>query len=216
MRVPMKLLNIASRFAPELLCFQQSAESRNRVALTFDDGPHPEYTPRILDILGQLEVRATFFFQGVNAAQWPALVRRAHSAGHQIAAHGVDHVATSTQRRDAALVNATACHALLCEIAGAHLAPYYRPPYGDITFSALRDLGQRGYRLAFWSYDSRDSFCDAAADIEDRLARVPPRPGSIILFHDDYAHTVAALPQVISTLRARQLSFATVAELCHE
>lgn len=216
MRAPMKLLSLASRFAPQLLCFERPAENQNRVALTFDDGPHPEHTPRILDILGQLEVRATFFFQGVNAARWPALVRRAHSAGHQIAAHGVNHVATSTQRREAALVNATACHALLCEISGAHLAPFYRPPYGDITFGALRDLGQRGYRLAFWSYDSRDSFCDKAADIEARLSRSAPSPGSIILFHDDYAHTVEALPQVIATLRARQLSFATVAELCHE
>lgn len=216
MRLPMKLLSLASRFAPDLLCFAQPAEDRNRVALTFDDGPHPEYTPRILEILAQQEVRATFFFQGVNAARWPALVRRVHSAGHQIAAHGVDHVATSTQSRDAALVNATACHALLCEISGTHLAPYYRPPYGDITFGALRDLGQRGYRLAFWSYDSRDSFCDKAADIEQRLSRTAPPPGSIILFHDDYAHTVEALPQVIATLRARQLSFATVAELCNE
>ncbi len=210
----MKLLNIASRFAPELLCFEQTAERQNRVALTFDDGPHPEYTPRILEILARLEVRATFFFQGVNAANWPALVRRAHSAGHQIAAHGVDHVAASTQPTNEAIVNAIACHAVLCEISGSHLEPYYRPPYGDITLGALRDLKQRGYRLAFWSYDSRDSFCETADAIESRISSSMPRPGSIILFHDDYEHTVEALPRVIATLRARQLSFVTVSELC--
>ena len=71
----MKLLSLASRFAPELLCFERPAENRNRIALTFDDGPHPEHTPRILDILARQEVRATFFFQGVNAARWPMLVR---------------------------------------------------------------------------------------------------------------------------------------------
>ena len=211
----MKLLSLASRFAPELLCFEQPSEQQNRVALTFDDGPHPDHTPRILDILARLEVRATFFFQGLNAARWPELVRRAHAAGHQIAAHGVDHVAASTQPSRVAADNAISCHAVLCEIAGSNLAPYYRPPYGDITFGALRDLSQRGYRLAFWSYDSRDSFCDTAADIQKRISRSTPPAGSIILFHDDYAHTVEALPQVISTLRARQLSFVTVAELCH-
>ena len=102
----MKLLSLASRFAPDLLCFEQPAETRNRVALTFDDGPHPEYTPRILEILGKLEGRATFFFQGLNAARWPELVRRAHAAGHQIAAHGVDHVAASTQPSRVAADNA--------------------------------------------------------------------------------------------------------------
>ena len=76
----MKLLSLASRFAPELLCFDQPAETQNRVALTFDDGPHPEYTPRILEILGKLEVRATFFFQGLNAARWPELVHPFASA----------------------------------------------------------------------------------------------------------------------------------------
>jgi peptidoglycan-N-acetylglucosamine deacetylase len=213
MRLPMKLLSLASRFAPNLLYFERSAERGNRVALTFDDGPHPEYTPRILEILARMEVRATFFFQGLNAARWPELVRRAHSAGHQIAAHGVDHIAASTQPVRIASENAIACHAVLCEISGSNLAPYYRPPYGDITFGALRDLGQRGYRLAFWSYDSRDSFCNTAADIERRIAKSAPPPGSVILFHDDYAHTVEALPQAISTLRARRLSFVTVAEL---
>jgi peptidoglycan-N-acetylglucosamine deacetylase len=211
----MSLLNVASRFAPELLCFAQPPALGNRVALTFDDGPHPDYTPRILDILAQHDARATFFFQGNNAALWPPLVRRAYAAGHQVAAHGVEHVAASTQRDDGAATNAIECHAVLCEIAGADLAPYYRPPYGDITLGALRTLSRRGYRLAFWSYDSRDSFVDSAQDIEMRIATAAPPAGSILLFHDDYAHTVEALPRVLDTLRERGLTFVTVAELCH-
>jgi peptidoglycan-N-acetylglucosamine deacetylase len=214
MRVPMKILNLASRFAPALLCFESPEERRNRVALTFDDGPHPEHTPRILDILRDAGVRATFFFQGSNAAQWPALVRRAHAEGHQVAAHGIDHVAASKQSGQAAFDNAVQCHALLCEISGVHLPRYYRPPYGDITFNALRALGRRGYRLAFWNYDSNDSYVTSATEIEKRVAATAPSAGSIVLLHDDYAHTVAALPQVLDTLRARGLSFVTVAELC--
>jgi peptidoglycan-N-acetylglucosamine deacetylase len=214
MRVPMKILNLASRFAPALLCFESPEERRNRVALTFDDGPHPEHTPRILDILRDAGVRATFFFQGSNAAQWPALVRRAHAEGHQVAAHGIDHVAASKQTGQAATDNAVQCHALLCEISGVHLPRYYRPPYGDITFNALRALGRRGYRLAFWSYDSNDSYVTSASEVEKRVAATAPSAGSIVLLHDDYAHTVAALPQVLDTLRDRGLSFVTVAELC--
>jgi peptidoglycan/xylan/chitin deacetylase (PgdA/CDA1 family) len=210
----MKILNLASRFAPALLCFESPEERRNRVALTFDDGPHPEHTPRILDVLRDAGVRATFFFQGSNAAQWPALVRRAHAEGHQIAAHGIDHVAASKQSGAAATDNAVQCHALLCEISGTHLPRYYRPPYGDITFHALRALGRRGYRLAFWNYDSNDSHVTSASEIEKRVAATAPNAGSIVLLHDDYAHTVAALPQVIDTLRDRGLSFVTVAELC--
>ena len=216
MRVPMKILNLASRFAPALLCFESPEERRNRIALTFDDGPHPEHTPRILDVLRDTGVRATFFFQGGNAAQWPALVRRAHADGHQIAAHGIEHVAASKQRNGDAADNAIQCHALLCEIAGAHLPRYYRPPYGDITFHALRSLGRCGYRLAFWSYDSNDSFVSNSGEIESRIASQTPEPGSIVLFHDDYSHTVDALSRVIDTLRARGLSFVTVAELCDE
>jgi peptidoglycan-N-acetylglucosamine deacetylase len=214
MRVPMKILNLASRIAPALLCFESPEERRNRVALTFDDGPHPEHTPRILDILRDAGVRATFFFQGSHAAQWPALVRRAHAEGHQVAAHGIDHVAASKQSGKAATDNAVQCHALLCEISGVHLPRYYRPPYGDITFNALRALGRRGYRLAFWSYDSNDSYVTSATEIEKRVAATAPSAGSIVLLHDDYAHTVAALPQVIDTLRDRGLFFVTVAELC--
>jgi len=212
----MTLLNVASRFAPGLLCFNGADASQHRVALTFDDGPHPEHTPKILDILKRAGVRATFFFQGTNAARWPALVRRAFADGHQIAAHGVDHVAASEQSGDAAAANAIHCHALLCEIAGTDLPRFYRPPYGDITLGALRELRRRGYRFAFWSYDSRDSFLEGADEIARRITEQQPPDGSILLFHDDYAQTAAALPSVLERLRERKLELVTVAELCHE
>lgn len=210
----MSLLRTASRWYADRLFF--GAESRDddvRVAITFDDGPHPDHTPGILDTLRSCAVPATFFFQGSNARKRPDLVRRAYAEGHQVAGHGVEHVSALAQTGSAVLADAEACHDALTQIVGAPLPRYFRPPYGDMTLGGLRHLSRRDFKLAYWTYDSNDSFVQSGAEIVARLSAAPPAPGSVLLFHDDYGLTVEALPRVIELLRARGLTFATVNDL---
>ena len=213
LRLPMSLLRTASRWYAGRLFFGAEASGDSRIALTFDDGPHPEFTPRILDTLRDARVPATFFFQGSNARKRPDLVRRAHTEGHQVAGHGVEHVSALKQAGSAVLADAEDCHALLSEIVGGPLPRYFRPPYGDMTLGGLRHLSRRDFKLAYWTYDSNDSFVKSGEEIVARLGAAPPAAGSVVLFHDDYGLTVDALPRVIELLRARGLTFATVNDL---
>ncbi len=208
----MRLLRTVSRWYPDLLRFELPPSGAQRVALTFDDGPHPDVTPAILDVLARQEATATFFFQGSNARRLPDIVRRAHAAGHQIAAHGEDHTSALKQTAAATCANASLCHQGLSDIVGVELPRYFRPPYGDMTFAGLRGLRREGFRLAYWSYDSNDSFASGADEVLARIDAEPPQAGSIVLFHDDYPLTAEALPRVLDALRGQGLSFATVAD----
>lgn len=199
---PTTLLRWGSRLAPELLQFRLPRGGAS-FALTFDDGPHPAHTPRILELLGRSRVRATFFLQGELCERHPDLVRRVIAEGHRVGSHGWDH--RSARRLDAAeaLLQATRCHELLCQLAGQPLPRLHRPPYGEMTLGALIRLAREGFRLVFWSYDSRDSFVTDAASLQERFETQPPKPGDIILLHEDYPLTVSALPSLLEALQVR-------------
>lgn len=209
----MRLLRTASRWYSDLLLFGAPADGSPRLAITFDDGPTAAHTPRILDALRGLDVPATFFFQGSNVSRNPELVRRAHAEGHQVAGHGIAHVSALKLSAPEVLRDAQTCHELLENVVGAPLPRYFRPPYGDMTLGGLRLLNRAGFRIAYWTYDSNDSFVKSAAAIEQRFSAEPPTPGGVVLFHDDYGLTAEALPAVIRYLRSRGLGFATFHDL---
>ncbi|HWL64119.1 MAG TPA: polysaccharide deacetylase family protein [Steroidobacteraceae bacterium] len=183
-------------------------QPRRQLALTFDDGPHPDTTPPILDALAAAGAHATFFVQGSAAATAPHIIRRAHSEGHCIASHGMTHVSARRQPAAEAVANATQCHDLLQQVLGAELPRLYRPPYGELSLGALRGLLASEFRLEFWSRDSLDSFVDSAAELRHRFTQSPPADGDILLFHDDYRLTAEALPDLLRQIRAA--GFATV------
>ncbi len=149
------------------------------IALTFDDGPHPEYTPRLLDILQRHDAHATFFMVGESAQQYPHLVQRVAEAGHTIGNHGWDHASfpllTGAQRRE---------QMRRCERA---LAPYgervFRPPYGHQNRASRLDALLLGYQVIAWNsmaHDWLDHDADTMLDaIKDGL-----KPGAIVLLHD--------------------------------
>jgi peptidoglycan/xylan/chitin deacetylase (PgdA/CDA1 family) len=204
--VPMRLLRQLNRYGATQLVFR----THNAVALSFDDGPHPELTPRLLDTLAQARVAATFFVQGCHARRWPELVRRCLAGGHQVASHGMEHVSALTQSASAAIANGNDCHQLLCDVTGQPLPRYYRPPYGQIGLQSLLGLRRLGFVLAWWSIDSNDSYVNTAPDALAQIRRQPITSGDIVLFHDDYPHTAEALPAIVRELAARGLSFDTI------
>jgi peptidoglycan-N-acetylglucosamine deacetylase len=177
-----------------------------RACVTFDDGPHPQQTPVLLDALARADTKATFFLQGAHAREWPQLVREIHLAGHQVANHGFSHSSARSLPLTAYVSEVEQTQAMLEDIVGCELRRDFRPPYGDTTVRAFASLAKRGYRWTFWSHDSHDSDVRDSQQLVERIAGLNLRSGDIILFHDDYAHTVAAMPHILSGLRATGLA----------
>jgi peptidoglycan/xylan/chitin deacetylase (PgdA/CDA1 family) len=186
--------------------------SGNGCALTFDDGPHVQGTPAVLEILAAAGVKATFFLVGEQVRRNPALAREILAAGHGVAVHCDRHrnllrLAPWQVREDIARALAS------IEDATGHSPTLYRPPYGVLNASALRVARARGWRTLLWSQWGRD--WEARATPESIAARVTDgvQEGSVLLLHDadDYSargswrRTAAALPEVLETLAARGL-----------
>jgi len=182
-------------------------------ALTFDDGPHAQGTPAVLELLAAAGVRATFFLVGEQVRRNPSLAREIVAAGHGIGVHCERHrnllrLTPAQTRRDI-----ERAEAVIAETTG--LAPaLYRPPYGVLNAAALRLARGRGWRTLLWSHWGRD--WERRATPESIAARVTggAGAGAVLLLHDadDYSapgswqRTAAALPRVLATLAERGLS----------
>lgn len=149
------------------------------VALTFDDGPHPEFTPQLLDLLAKYDASATFFMVGKAAQKYPDLIRRVAGGGHAIGNHSWDHpsfpLITRAQRRE----QLHACQQVLRPFA----QPLFRPPYCEQSVASHLDALTLGYRVIAYDVSASD-WCEPDPQImtEQLLRRV--RPGSIVLLHD--------------------------------
>lgn len=198
---------------PSVVLYRGAPVNPPRVALTFDDGPHPETTSRILDAFAQGGHKATFFLQGSEAARSPALVREIHAAGHQVGNHAYSHETPRRLGRRDYVREVLETQQLLEDIVGQRLSPLFRPPYGAVSVATFASLVRRGYRFVFWSRDSGDSDIRDAQALSTRFAATPVRPGEIVLLHEDYAHTVAALPSIIGELERRSCQMVRVTDL---
>jgi peptidoglycan-N-acetylglucosamine deacetylase len=181
-------------------------------ALTFDDGPHAQGTPAVLELLAGQDVRATFFLVGEQIRRNPSLPREILAAGHEIGLHcdrhrnllrlGPRQVREDLARAEEAIVASTGHSPLL-----------YRPPYGVLNAAALRLARSRGWRTLLWSHWGRDWEARATPDSIAAKLTGGAGPGSVLLAHDadDYSapdswrRTVAALPRVLETMRERSL-----------
>lgn len=179
------------------------------VALTFDDGPNPDATPRILDALAAADARATFFILGRHAERWPALVRRVHAEGHAIGNHGYYHrklhFKSPAYVRDDLTRGADAIAHACGERPALFRAPHgFRSPWVN---AVARSLGERvvGWTLGVWDSDR------PGADAIARRTLDGARPGAILLLHDgdgydadgDRRQTAEAVPAVLAGLAAR-------------
>ena len=167
------------------------------VALTFDDGPHPQDTPAMLEVLGRHGARGTFFFLGKPASRQPELVARVAAAGHAIGSHGWDHTsfALATARHRRAQLRWTA------DALRPHAAALFRPPYGEITPAGRLDALRCGHRVVCWDALAEDWRSDPPELLVDRVLR-RLRPGSIVLLHDTLATAIAEEDRDRSAVRA--------------
>jgi peptidoglycan-N-acetylglucosamine deacetylase len=176
-------------------------------ALTFDDGPHPQGTPAVLEALAAAGASATFFLVGEQVRANQSLAREILVAGHSIGLHCDRHrnllrLSAKQTRADIARAEAS-----IGEAAGQ--APtLYRPPYGIANGSALRLARRRGWRTLLWSHWGRDWEARASPESIAALVTADLRPGSVLLLHDadgysapgSWRKTVAALPRVLERL----------------
>lgn len=186
--------------------------SRPVVALTFDDGPHPEYTPKLLDILRHHGVRATFYVIGRSVETYPEIARRIVAEGHEIANHTWSHPALpsiSPARLDQEI---TKTSETIYRVTGRK-PTNMRPPYGAINERVRQSLLQRhGLDVIMWSVDPLDWKRPGASVVTQRMVD-GAKPGGILLAHDIHPGTIEAMPSTISRLKAKGYGFATVSQL---
>ncbi|MFL6568881.1 MAG: polysaccharide deacetylase family protein [Chthoniobacterales bacterium] len=182
------------------------------VAMTFDDGPNPTLTPKLLDLLAKHHMKATFFVVGQNAADHPDILKRAVHEGHEIANHswshpnlgkmGDDAVRRELQKTDDAITAAIGTRPTLM-----------RPPYGSITARQKSWIHESlGYRIILWDVDPLDWKRPGPSVVAHRIVS-EAKPGSIILAHDIHAPTIEAMPDTFDQLEAKGFKFVTVTEL---
>ncbi len=178
------------------------------VWLTFDDGPHPQGTPAVLDVLAAAGAHATFFLVGEQVARRAALADEIRAAGHTIGVHGHTHRLHLRLGLRALADDLDRARDVL-----GHETHWHRPPYGVYSPSSLIDVRRRGWSPVLWSQWGRDWRADASADtITQGLGGT--EAGDILLLHDSDAYsahdswraTAAALPRVLETLGERGLA----------
>jgi peptidoglycan-N-acetylglucosamine deacetylase len=198
-------------------CTWRGPRAGRRVALTFDDGPDPEWTPRVLDLLAGAGVRATFFLIGERAAKARAIVRRLAAEGHEVANHSWSHRNLWFCGPGATAEQVRRGHDTLADLTG--IAPrHFRPPWGMVNAAMFRAVRQAGERVVFWSVQPEGQRpASAARQVEYVLRRA--HAGAIVDLHDAEgtprapARLVEALPPMIAGLRERTYALGTVGEL---
>jgi peptidoglycan/xylan/chitin deacetylase (PgdA/CDA1 family) len=173
-------------------------------ALTFDDGPDPTFTPRVLDVLSHYQVPATFFMIGWEAAASPDLVKRIAAGGDGIGSHTWSHVDLTRQSDPGLAVQVDKAKRQLSSEAGWTVS-CLRPPQGHQNPGVVRSLSDRGLATVLWSADTRD-WTRPGTDSIVRRALADLSPGSIILMHDgggDRSQTLAALPRIIEGVQSQ-------------
>ena len=212
------ILHAAPALAPVVpgigpaLGIQVDQRGSDGVALTFDDGPHPQGTPTVLEILRDRGATATFFLAGEQVARRPALVGEIAAAGHRVELHCHRHRNLLRLGVRQFLDDAERGRAAIEEASGQAIADY-RPPYGIFSTTTLNAVRRRGWRPVLWSRWGRDWARRATPESIVRRSSTDIRAGDIVLLHDaDYysargswVRTAAALPLILEELESRGL-----------
>lgn len=195
------------------IVFTRCEVPQKAIALTFDDGPHPEFTPRLLDTLKRENIKATFFMVGRCVVTYPSIVKRMVAEGHEVASHSWSHPLLTSLKQPSVDSQMQRTHDAIIKVCGV-TPTLYRPPYGEIRMSQRKRLNEQyGYLTILWDVDPLDWKTPRSSQkVHDQILR-QTRAGSIILAHDIHATTVDAMPSTIASLKAKGFQFQTVTQL---
>jgi peptidoglycan/xylan/chitin deacetylase (PgdA/CDA1 family) len=198
----------------DIKVYRSVETEKKKIALTFDDGPHPRLTPRILEILARYNVPATFFMVGQNVINYPDAALQVIQAGHEVGNHTFTHPHLARLNESAIMDEIGKCEDALEEL--CEYRPHLlRTPQGALTPSLERCLLHDDYILVLWSLDTRDwDNKSTACIVQTVLDNV--KSGDIVLMHDFIGHnskTPEALEKIIPALLSQGYEFVTVSEL---
>ncbi len=200
------LMNVQGKIDP---IPQKISPKEPVVALTFDDGPNPQFTPQILDVLYEQQVPATFFLVGQQMEGQEWLVRKIAASGHEIGNHTDSHPDLTTLEGPQILEEIQKTQETLGEILPDYTMKFLRPPYGRQNETVCQSSP---LPLIRWDVDSGD-WEDPQAEAIYTTVIENIQDGDIVVFHDDNPETVKALEQILPALKARGYQFATVSTL---
>lgn len=183
-------------------------ESQKKIALTFDDGPHPTYTEKLLDGLKERGVHATFFVTGEHAELHPDIIKRMHEEGHLIGNHTYSHIQLRSRNRKQFQEELVETNQVIEKITGEEVL-YVRPPYGSWDKSLEKELNMFP---VLWTIDPTDWSCLSAETVTKRVVNKAKENG-IILLHDYYETSVEAALEIVDELMDGGYTFVTVDEI---
>jgi len=202
-------------------CLWSGRDTLPKIALTFDDGPHSDYTPQVLDSLDQYQVKASFFWLGHCVERSPSIAHDVYQRGHWIGLHGYHHRSFTRLLSDElkrSLLTTQQAIANACQLTPDYVQARVcdvRPPNGLFTPKILRQLHQWGYRSVMWSVVPEDWMRPGVA-IAVRRIEQQTQNGSLIVLHDGYyggADAAATVRQIVPTLLNRGYQFVTIDQL---
>lgn len=183
-------------------------EGSKKIALTFDDGPHPYFTEQLLDGLAERGVHATFFVTGAHAELHPEVIERMNKEGHLIGNHTYSHIQLSSANREEFKAELIKTNEILYGITGKEVV-YVRPPYGSWDKKFESELNMFP---VLWTIDPLDWCSTNVANITNKIIS-KAKENAIILMHDEYASTVTAALKVVDHLKEEGYEFVTVEEI---
>jgi len=186
----------------------KTTERPKKIALTFDDGPHPRYTEQILDGLADRDVKATFFILGRNIEGREEIVKRIHDEGHLIGNHTYNHVCLTSLRLETACEELNKENERIYDITGVYPL-YVRPPFGEWREGLDCKMNMIP---VMWTVDSKDWMLKNVNEIVGNVVD-NVKEGDIILMHDWYDTSVTAAMQIVDELQKKGYDFVTVDEL---
>ena len=189
------------RWLPSSLVLTSVPAVDRALYLTFDDGPHPEYTPRVLDLLAAHHARASFFLLGEAIERYSGIVERIVAEGHLIGNHSYNHPVFKKLSWRAQVAQIERTDNLLSAF-DSRKQHRFRPPSGHFTTAMLASLALRRRNITYWSYDSLDYQRRPVEAVIDTLRSNPPQAGDIVLMHDDNETTVRVLQELLPEWQA--------------
>lgn len=205
--------NFSSNFSKDAgISFSRVPVSGNYIAITFDDGPHPQNTPRLLDMLAKRNIKATFYVIGRSVDLHPGVLRRTVAEGHEIGNHSHTHRLLSKLGDTEVRQEMQRCQDAIGRAAGVRPRTM-RPPYGGLL-QRQREMihNEFGYPTILWSVDPLDWKRPGPSVVASRILS-GTSAGGIVLAHDLHSQTVDAMPATLDGLLKRGFKFVTVSQL---
>ena len=203
--------------AAEVKVYRSVTTEKKQIALTFDDGPHPSLTPKILAILTKYGVRATFFMVGQNVLNYPSAAKQVIDAGHEVGNHTFTHPHLAGLNEHAIMEEIGKCEDALEEL--SEYRPHLlRTPQGAMTANLEKCLSDDDYILVLWSLDTRDWDNNRQMSTEKakQIILENVHNGEVMLLHPTSSTNAAILQDVIRTLKEQGYRFGTLDELTGE